>query len=92
MVEPPRTRVDIITDRLSTLSQDVAVMAERQRQLLAEQKEHLECIKELSERLAVIEKSAMKTAGGFAVIMALGAAGGWLIASWQSLANLFRVK
>ena len=43
----------------------------------------LECLKE-------IEKSALKTAGGFAVIVALGIVAGWITSSWSTIMAFLR--
>ena len=71
-----------IYDRVSRLSEQVAVSAERERKLS-------EDVKELQEQVDTLNSVLAKGRGGLLVIVTVGSLMGVLLGAWDKLAKLF---
>lgn len=83
-------RLEAIGERISQLASNIAVQAEREKYLAQEIAETNEKIEQLDKRFAKMERSALKTAGGFAVLMVLGTVAGFIIANVSTIAAFFK--
>ena len=83
-------KLDVVGEKISQLAAAVAVSSEREKNLTNEIAELNKTIADLDKRIESLESSALKTAGGFAVIVAIGATIGWIMSSFSGLMNFFK--
>jgi hypothetical protein len=83
-------RLEAVGERLSTLASTIAVQAERQRNLTEEISETNKKLDAIDKRLDVQEASALRMAGGLAVLAMLGMGLGWIISGWSGIINFFK--
>lgn len=82
-------RLDIMSDRISGLAGNVAVMAERDRQI-SEDIEGLSAkVTEMDNKLRRVELAADRWKWSFLLVIGLGSLVGWMLSIWDKLVKVW---